>query len=214
MGRNGNGANGARLLVADRFPLVIDGIAALLGGCGYSVVARAETGSQAAAAFDRHSIDLAILDIELGNPAPLDLIGLARSQLPRVPVVVTATTANHPALQGAIEIGVEGIVIKTAPSETLHRCVAAVIAGGQWLDRDAMEAALARISDRRETVALTRRERDVTKLVAAGQRNRTIADRLGISEGTVKMHLHNVYAKLGLESRTQLAMDARVRAIA
>ncbi len=57
--------------------------------------------------------------------------------------------------------------------------------------------------------ALTPRERDVARLVAAGQRNRTIAVELGISEGTVKMHLHNVYAKLGLQSRTQLAMAAR-----
>jgi DNA-binding NarL/FixJ family response regulator len=58
------------------------------------------------------------------------------------------------------------------------------------------------------TPALTPRERDVARLVAAGQRNRAIATTLGISEGTVKMHLHNVYAKLGLESRTQLAMSA------
>ncbi len=57
--------------------------------------------------------------------------------------------------------------------------------------------------------ALTPRERDVARLVATGQRNRGIAAALGISEGTVKMHLHNVYAKLGLESRTQLAMAAR-----
>lgn len=58
--------------------------------------------------------------------------------------------------------------------------------------------------------SLTPRERDVARLVAAGQRNRTIATALGISEGTVKMHLHNVYAKLRLESRTQLAVSIRV----
>lgn len=58
------------------------------------------------------------------------------------------------------------------------------------------------------TPLLTPRERDVARLVAAGQRNRVIAATLGISEGTVKMHLHNVYVKLGLESRTQLAMSA------
>ncbi len=70
-------------------------------------------------------------------------------------------------------------------------------------------AALA--GDRRPptTLALTPRERDVARLVAGGQRNRAIAASLGISEGTVKMHLHNVYAKLGLESRTQLAMSVR-----
>ena len=59
---------------------------------------------------------------------------------------------------------------------------------------------------------LTARERDVARLVAAGQRNRSIAASLGIAEGTVKMHLHNVYAKLGLESRTQLAMTMRAAA--
>ena len=63
----------------------------------------------------------------------------------------------------------------------------------------------------RDSHHLTRRERDVARLVATGQRNRAIASMLGIAEGTVKMHLHNIFAKLGLESRTQLAMDERVR---
>ncbi len=70
-------------------------------------------------------------------------------------------------------------------------------------------AAVAHEQRPRSGPALTPRERDVARLVAAGQRNRGIAGALGISEGTVKMHLHNVYAKLGLESRTQLAMAAR-----
>lgn len=71
-------------------------------------------------------------------------------------------------------------------------------------------AAIAALSGTAEAPPpLTRRERDVAQLVAAGQRNRGIAETLGISEGTVKMHLHNVYGKLGLESRTQLAMALR-----
>jgi DNA-binding CsgD family transcriptional regulator len=60
---------------------------------------------------------------------------------------------------------------------------------------------------------LTRRERELALLVATGQRNRSIGDRLGISEGTVKMHRHDIYAKLGIEIRTQRATDARVRAV-
>ncbi len=63
-------------------------------------------------------------------------------------------------------------------------------------------------ADPRGAPSLTPRERDIARLVAAGQRNRAIGYALGISEGTVKMHLHNVYVKLGFESRTQLAMSA------
>ena len=88
--------------------------------------------------------------------------------------------------------GDDGTLPLTAPVERLAERIAA--AAGQ-------RPAASR--------TLTPRERDVAQLVAAGQRNRTIADALGISEGTVKMHLHNVYAKLGLESRTQLALAAR-----
>lgn len=75
---------------------------------------------------------------------------------------------------------------------------------------EALAAAITGVADEQRPVrpVLTPRERDVARLVAAGQRNRAIAATLGISEGTVKMHLHNVYAKLGLESRTQLAMAA------
>lgn len=86
----------------------------------------------------------------------------------------------------------DGVIALTAPVERLAAAIAAV-AGSRQLAGGPN---------------LTPRERDVARLVAAGQRNRLIATTLGISEGTVKMHLHNVYAKLGLESRTQLAMSA------
>jgi two-component system nitrate/nitrite response regulator NarP len=86
------------------------------------------------------------------------------------------------------------------------------MAGGTWFDREAASQARDRAAARTGALTLTRRERDVARLVASGKRNRDIANELGISEGTVKMHLHNAYAKLGLESRTQLAMDERLRA--
>lgn len=88
----------------------------------------------------------------------------------------------------------DGAIALTVPVDRLAAAIAAV-AGEQ--------------NPARAVPALTPRERDIARLVVAGHRNRGIAAALGITEGTVKMHLHNVYAKLGLESRTQLAMSAR-----
>ena len=197
-----------RLLVGDRLPMVAAALSALLTAQGQSVVACVTNGAAAAAAILSGGIDIAILDIEMEGPSPLKL--LAR-RAPRVAVIVTAPSADHHLVGEAIAAGVDGLVLKTEPGECLRHCITAVSMGGRWHDR----GATARARDRNFALGaaelLTRRERDVARLVATGQRNRIIAGHLGISEGTVKMHLHNVYAKLGLESRTQLAMDERLR---
>ena len=108
-------------------------------------------------------------------------------------------------------MGVDGLLERSTGIAAAAACIAGVAAGGQWLDPRAMRAAYDVAADRTTQLSLTTRETEIARLVAAGQRNRVIAAGLGISEGTVKMHLHNVYAKLGLESRTQLAMDVRRR---
>ncbi len=202
------GEDPARLLVGDRLPMVAAALSALLTAQGQSVVACVTNGAAAAAASLSGGIDIAILDIEMEGPSPLKL--LAR-RAPRVAVIVTVPSADHHLVGEAIAAGVDGLVLKAEPGDCLRHCITAVSMGGRWHDRGAM----ARASDRNFALGAaelpTRRERDVARLIATGQRNRIIAGHLGISEGTVKMHLHNVYAKLGLESRTQLAMDERLR---
>lgn len=194
-----------RLLVTDRHPLVGAGLAALLVAQRHTVIGPANESVAARAMLAGGGIDIAILDIDMDGQA------LAAGTL--VPVIVIAPGADHPGIASAVDGGCKGLVLRTDSPESLMKCIVAVAAGGQWFDRDAM----ASVRDRRNAmdgaVALTPRERDVARLVATGQRNRNIGDTLGISEGTVKMHLHNVYAKLGLESRTQLAMDERLRAL-
>lgn len=203
---NGESGQTPRLLVADRQPMVAEALAALLRNRGYLIAAQAHDGTGAAAALSAGGIDAAIIDIDLADPGPLEIIATNRT-----PVVITAPCPEHSGVTAALESSASGLVLKSEPAESLAHCLATVIAGGQWFDRQAMARALDRATARDSADALTRRERDVAKLVATGRRNRDIATVLGISEGTVKMHLHNVYAKLGLESRTQLAMDERLR---
>lgn len=168
--------NSPTALVAHPFPLVVQALAALVASAGYAVICASDRTATAAALA--RGPDLALIATDLGG----DAAARARNGATRTLVIAdTAGDAGTPAI---------GLM---APVEQ----VTAMIAEAAGIGPRAVTAA---------ALPLTARERDVARLVAAGQRNRAIATSLGIAEGTVKMHLHNVYAKLGLESRTQLAM--------
>lgn len=207
----GDGGRRPRILLGDRQPIVLEAIAALIDTRGFEVTARVQNGHDAASAIAAGEIDIAVLDIDLAAPGPLALIDERRARGQRLPIIVTVPDAEHASLAAIIESCADGLVLKSEGANCLFHALGTVTSGGQWFDRFAMARALDRVAASSGAALLTRRERDVARLVATGQRNRNIAGVLGISEGTVKMHLHNVYAKLGLESRTQLAMDERLR---
>lgn len=192
-------------LIAHPFPLVVEALATILEGSGYTVTRCADGAIAAGKLHDRTS-DIAIVAVDAGG---VDLIRERRRSGLRTILLCDDLDAGP--LLAAVELGVDGVLLSTGPVASVRACLDAVAGGDQWLDPAVTKVVLDRVG-RAPTPTLTKRERDVAELVAAGKRNRTIADTLGISEGTVKMHLHNVYAKLGLESRTQLAMDVRARA--
>jgi DNA-binding NarL/FixJ family response regulator len=191
-----------RLLLACQRMLIGAALMALLERQGHDVVAG---DGDAAPGAD---IDLVLIEFGL---ALRDPPALAARLLGGVPLVVLAPAPDCAGLTQLAAVPVAGLVFETDTPETLRLALATVAAGGRWFDSAAMAGITERNEAVRDAATLTRRERDVARLVATGQRNRAIAGSLGIAEGTVKMHLHNVYAKLGLESRTQLAMDERLR---
>lgn len=200
-----------RLLVGDAQPLVGAALAALLVQGGHDVVGCVGSGAEAEAAILADAVDIAILDIDLADPSPLDLVTRLRQRARVVPVIIVAPDADHPATTAAIRSGADGLVLKSRPAGGFDHCLAVVIAGGQWFDGRALVKAVDRDRASGAVGLLTPREAAVARSAARGQRNRAIADDLGISEGTVKMHLHNIFAKLGLENRTQLATDDRLQ---
>lgn len=208
---NGQGGQAPRLLVADRSPVVAAGMAAYLRECGYDSVAQSNTAAHTELVLAGGTIDAAVVDVQLSGSNTLDMLDRLRARGMRVPIVITAADAGDPLLAAVIESSADGLVLKSEVPDNLLHCLAAVTAGKQWFDAVAIASAVDRVEAAGGAATLTRRERDVTRLVVAGKRNRGIAAQLGISEGTVKMHLHHVYAKLGIESRTQLAMDERLR---
>lgn len=199
------------LVLADDHPLMLDGVAGLFAGDGFQVLAKCLDGLEARDAIHERRPDLAILDIQMPRLTGLDLLRQARDEgwATRV-ILLTAGLDTRPIVE-AIRLKVDGLVLKHSAADVLIRCAEQVFAGAQWLDPEAMQQALGALSAAPSGLAaeLTPREGDVVRLVAQGRRNKEIARDLGISEGTVKMHLHNLYEKLSVSSRTELAILAR-----
>ncbi|MBL0405684.1 response regulator transcription factor [Microvirga aerilata] len=123
-------------------------------------------------------------------------------------ILLTASAGDHQIVE-AVERGVYGLMLKDAAADTLLECMRSVSAGRRWLPSDLVGAALEREGEKRAKTgqvenALTAREREIVSLVAEGLSNKEIARHLGVTDGTVKIHLHNIYRKLDVGNRTAL----------
>lgn len=204
----------ATVVVADDHPMLLDGIVGLLKASGHDVLARCADGQEACEAIRAHDPDIAILDIHMPHLSGLDVLRTARRDKWRSKVVIlTATTESAPVME-AVQLRVDGLILKGAGGDTLLVCLDRVLAGEQYLDRDAMHQIVDTLAKPVERpLELTRREAEVAALVSRGNRNKEIARDLDISEGTVKMHLHNLYEKLNVSSRTELAILVREKGL-
>ena len=213
-GKGGAGVT-IRLVLADNHPLLLDGIVRLFEHePDIEVVARCDGGEAALRAVREHAPDVLLLDLNMPPVGGMEVLRrLARDgSIVRV-VVLTAEVAEDELLE-AIRLGVRGIVLKETAPELLVRCVRVVHGGGQWLDAEqagrALDRFLAREADRQRSVkVLTPRETELVRLVSEGLRNKEIAFRLGLTEGTVKVNLHRIYEKLGVSTRVELANYVR-----
>ena len=208
-----------RLLIADDHPIVLDGLVQLFtSDKDFDVVSRCSTGDEALAALRRLRPDVAVLDIRMPGINGIELLRHAYEEsLPTRVVLLTAEISDESVLE-AVRLGVAGIVLKEMAPRVMVQSVRAVAAGEKWLDDGAMRRALDKMLRREAGLAdavrvLTPRELEVVKMVATGMRNKQIADRLHITEGTVKIHLHSIYQKLGVSGRVELSIYAREKSL-
>jgi DNA-binding NarL/FixJ family response regulator len=207
------------VVIADDHPLLLDAMENLFGlQKDIKVVARCLDGDETVKAVRRHKPDILVLDIRMPRKDGLGVLReIKKEKLPTRVVILTATL-DEEELADAIRLGVRGLVLKELAPKLIVQCIRKVHAGELWLEKhsvsSALEKLLKREAGRSEAVQmLTPREIEIVKQIAAGLRNLEIAKSLFISEGTVKMHLHNIYQKLGLDSRTQLSRYAREKSI-
>jgi DNA-binding NarL/FixJ family response regulator len=200
--------------LADDHPLVLRGLAQLIATRPqFEIVATATDGNAAIDDIRRHAPDVAVLDVNMPKLSGLDVLRAAVAERLATRIVfLTASLTDERMLQ-AVNLGIYGIVLKDSAPETLLDCLDQVVAGGRWFAADLVQSALTRETARRRSSrgpieALTAREAEVMRLVTSGLSNKQVARQLALSEGTVKIHLHNVYRKLNLGSRNALTAYA------
>ncbi len=198
------------VVVAASSPLLLRGITNILGtDSNISLAAGVATGAEALDAIRHYEPDVAILSLHLPDMGGLDAVSNLAGEPLRTRSVILASQLNQVDFLRAMRLGVHGIVFEEMPANVLVRCVQLVCAGGDFLDRDLVLAAFGKAA-REEGVEtevsrlLTAREHAVVEQAVSGLRNKEIARRLGLTEGTVKSHLHRAYFKLQIRSRYAL----------
>lgn len=204
-----------KVLVADDDPLTMAGITALLDKSNFDVVATVNTGAAVLDTLAGARPDLLILDNGMPERSGLDVLRTLRSRGDARPVVLLTGGLNDELAREAIQLSVNGIVIKATAPRDLLTCLESVVQGRRWLDQDVMqrvmEQAMSPDAPRDPFEVLSGRERAVASLAKRGLRNKEIADELGLTEGTVKVHLHKVFDKLNIRGRTELILLAQDR---
>jgi DNA-binding NarL/FixJ family response regulator len=202
-----------RLVVVDDHPLVLRGLEQLLGAePEFDVLATCSTATEGWQAVASHRPDVLLLDLKLPDRDGLSI--LRRLDPAGTPAVVVLTAVHdEDTLLEAARLGARGIVLKAMAPRVLEDCLRAVHQGRLWLSIGGMDLS-ERLRRRQEVEAeleqrLTPREIDVVRLVALQLDNEAIAQRLSISVGTVKIHLHHVFDKLHLRGRHELQLLLR-----
>jgi DNA-binding NarL/FixJ family response regulator len=171
------------------------------------VVAAVSTGAEALIAVRAYQPDIALLDLAMPRPGGMELLRILNTERNGVRVVfMTASISNEDVIE-AMAAGVAGILLKESAPEDMLTCLQTVAQGERWLPRSVVAPALSAelYRDRRCEDGLTPREKEIVRCVTRGLSNKHVARQLNISEGTVKMHLHNIYSKVGVNNRTALA---------
>jgi two-component system nitrate/nitrite response regulator NarL len=204
-----------RLIVADDHPLILDALQQLFHlEEDFQLLACCRNGTETLQAVKDSQPDVLILDIRMPGQDGLAVLRAMRQEhSPTRVVLLTAGLEEHEVLE-AIRLGAQGVVLKEMASHLLVQCVRKVHAGGHWVERHSVSRALETMlrhqdSTRNVTGLLTSRELEIVRLAAKGLRNKSIANTLSISEGTVKIHLHNIFKKLSIDSRLGLTLYAR-----
>jgi DNA-binding NarL/FixJ family response regulator len=207
-----------RVVLADDHAIVLNGLKRLFDSdSGFSVVECCRDGDEALRAARAQAPDVLVLDMRMPGRTGLEVLRDLGPASPCRTVLLTAVITDDEVLQ-AVQLGAQGIVLKESDPETLLECVRRVHDGQQWLDRETMARAFGRAAQR-ESIAreaarvLTPREAEIVQMVAQGLRNRVIGEGLSISEGTVKIHLHNIYEKVKVNGRLELVLWAQERGL-
>jgi len=204
-----------RILVADDHAIFRDGLRRLLEGSDdVTIVGEASNGNEAIKLLAKLKPDILLLDLRMPEKDGLGVLEEINFDSMTTRVIVLTAAEDDRDVVRAMRLGARGVVLKQSASDLLLKSIRKVSDGEIWLDNrmtaeviDAFKKS-SEAGQRREKPLLSDREKEIVQLVAQGFRNREIGEKLFISEQTVKNHLHNIFDKLGVSDRLELALYA------
>ena len=219
-----NGKDKIRIVVADDHPIFRDGLCKLLAlEEDFEVVAQAQDGRQVLEVLQQFEPDILLLDLRMPGLDGLATLQRLQAVKNKTRVIVLTASDDKNEFVQAMKLGTSGIVLKQTATEMLIKSIRKVHAGEIWLDSHTTQAVIRQFVANeeppqppspapqmrdRERSPLSQREREIVALVAQGFKNKEMAEKMFISEQTVKNHLHNIFDKLGVSDRLELALYA------
>src|SRR5689334_2213876 len=213
-----------RIVVADDHPIFRDGLCKLLAlEEDFEVVAQAQDGREVLDVLQQYEPDILLLDLKMPGLDGLGTLQRLQAARNRTRVIVLTASDDKNEFVQAMKLGTSGIVLKQTATDLLIKSIRKVHAGEIWLDSHTTAAVIrqfvsadevppppqaAAAPRERERSPLSQREREIVALVAQGFKNKEMAEKMFISEQTVKNHLHNIFDKLGVSDRLELALYA------
>ena len=208
-----------RIVIADDHPIFRDGLRKLLSlEEDFRVVAEARDGKEVLEVLEEHQPDILLLDLKMPGLDGLTALQKLQNSRTKTKVIVLTASEDKNQFVQAMKFGTCGIVLKQTATELLIKSIRKVHAGEIWLDSHTTAAVMRQFSSPmdsaplgnrdRDRSPLSQREREIVVLVAQGFKNKEMAEKMFISEQTVKNHLHNIFDKLGVSDRLELALYA------
>jgi DNA-binding NarL/FixJ family response regulator len=211
-----------RILLADDHPIFRDGLKQLLGlEKDFEVVGETGYGDDVIPAVEKLHPDILLLDLKMPGTHGLTILQKMQAAALETKVIVLTASEDKNEFVQAMKLGTCGIVLKQSATELLFKSIRKVYQGEIWLDSHTTAAVIRQFASgeevpsggatngrSRDRLPLSQREREIVTLVAQGFKNKEMAEKMFISEQTVKNHLHNIFDKLGVSDRLELALYA------
>jgi len=205
-----NSPDRIRILIVDDHPLLREGVVSLVEKqADMLIVAEASNGKEALQLFQQHIPDITLMDLRLPEMDGIDAMKAILGEFPDAKIIVLTTFSGDAQILRALKVGARGYLLKDLLRKELLDAIRTVQAGRKRIPPEIA----AHIAEHASDTTLTRREIEVLQLIAIGNPNKLVADKLSVTEDTIKMHVKSILSKLGANDRTHAVTIALKRGI-